>query len=54
LAETGKWNEARTVLEKQLSETKDLTEIARLKAELAHCSVTTTPISGKRIVWSAL
>jgi hypothetical protein len=40
LAEMGKWSEARTVLEKQLSETKDLTEIARLKAELAHCSVT--------------
>jgi tetratricopeptide (TPR) repeat protein len=40
LAETGKWNEARTVLENQLSQTKDLTEIARLKAELARCSVT--------------
>jgi tetratricopeptide (TPR) repeat protein len=39
-AEAGKWNEARTLLENQLSQTKDLTEIARLKAELAHYSVT--------------
>jgi tetratricopeptide (TPR) repeat protein len=39
-AEAGRWDEARTVLENQLSQTKDVAEVARLKAELAHYAVT--------------
>jgi hypothetical protein len=36
LAEAGKWDEAKAVLEEQLTKTKDAIEAARLKAELAH------------------
>jgi tetratricopeptide (TPR) repeat protein len=39
LAEAGKWEEARTVLEDRLSQIKDLNQAARLKAELAHYTV---------------
>jgi tetratricopeptide (TPR) repeat protein len=39
LADAGKWDDARTVLENNLSELKDVTQIARIKAELAHYAV---------------
>lgn len=39
LADAGKWEEARTVLEDRLSQTKDSNQVARLKAELAHHAV---------------
>src|SRR3984893_8323748 len=36
LAEAGKWDDAKAVLQEQLTKTKDAAEAARLKAELAH------------------
>src|ERR1700737_5309346 len=36
LAEAGKWDDAKAVLQEQLAKTKDAAEAARLKAELAH------------------
>ena len=39
LADAGKWDDARTVLENTLSQLKDVTQIARIKAEVAHCAV---------------
>lgn len=36
LAEAGKWEEAKAILEDQLAKTKDAVAVARLKAELAH------------------
>jgi hypothetical protein len=36
LADAGRWDEAKTVLADQLTQTKDAAEEARLKAELAH------------------
>jgi tetratricopeptide (TPR) repeat protein len=39
LADAGKWDDARTVLENKLSELKDVTQVARIKAELAHYAV---------------
>jgi hypothetical protein len=36
LAEAGEWEDAKAVLQEQLSKTKDAAETARLKAELAH------------------
>jgi tetratricopeptide (TPR) repeat protein len=39
LAETGKWEEGRNLLENRLSQTKDRNQVAGLKAELAHYAV---------------
>ena len=39
LAETGKWEEARNLLEDRLSQTKDRNQVVGLKAELAHYAV---------------
>ncbi|MBV8277983.1 MAG: hypothetical protein JO170_22345 [Verrucomicrobia bacterium] len=39
LADAGKWDEARSVLEDRLSQVKDANPVARLKAELAHYAV---------------
>jgi hypothetical protein len=36
LAEAGKWDDAKAVLQEQLSKTKEAAEAAQLKAELAH------------------
>ncbi len=36
LAEAGKWDDAKAVLQKQLTKTKDAAEAAQLKSELAH------------------
>ena len=36
LADAGEWDEAKAVLQEQLTKTKDAAEAARLKAELAH------------------
>jgi tetratricopeptide (TPR) repeat protein len=36
LADAGKWDEAKTILADQLTQTKDAAQAARLKAELAH------------------
>ena len=39
LADAGKWDEARRALEDRLSQVKEVNQIARLKAELAHYAV---------------
>jgi tetratricopeptide (TPR) repeat protein len=39
LADAGKWDEARSALEDRLSQVKEVNQIARLKAELAHYAV---------------
>src|ERR1700736_3382038 len=36
LAEAGKWDDAKAVLQEQLTKAQDAVEVARLKAELAH------------------